>query len=96
MKVISKENLIILIHLISDHNSYFLDDYLVEDGQFVKKTENEEMARIRKEESTKLEENGLGFLECTNCHKVFGNIPLVESAAFAFCPYCGKKFIKEE
>ena len=28
--------------LISDHNSYFLDDYLVEDGQFVKTTENEE------------------------------------------------------
>ena len=82
--------------LISDHNSYFLDDYLVEDGQFVKTTENEEMARIRKEESTKLEENYSGFLECTNCHKVFGNIPLVESAEFAFCPYCGRKFIKEE
>ena len=43
-----------------------------------------------------LEENYLGFLECTNCHKVFGNIPLVESATFAFCPYCGKKFSKEE
>ena len=82
--------------LISDHNSYFLDDYLVEDGQFVKTTENEEMARIRKEEPTKLKENYSGFLECTNCHKVFGNIPLVESAAFTFCPYCGKKFIKEE
>ena len=39
-----------------------------------------------------LEENYLGFLECTGCHKVFGNIPLAESATFAFCPYCGKKF----
>lgn len=66
------------------------------DGKFVKTVENKEMARIRKEEPTKLKENDLGFLECTNCHKVFGNIPLAESAAFAFCPYCGKKFIKEE
>lgn len=61
MKIISKENLIILIPLISDRNSYSLDDfelllnkfgddYFIEDGQFVKTTENEEMARIRKEE----------------------------------------------
>ena len=39
-----------------------------------------------------LKENDSGFLECTGCHKVFGNIPLAESATFAFCPYCGKKF----
>ena len=43
-----------------------------------------------------LKENDSGFLECTGCHKVFGNIPLVESEAFAFCPYCGNKLIKEE
>lgn len=60
MKVISKEDLIILIPLISDCNSYSLDDfelllnkfgddYFIEDGQFVKTTENEEMAHIRKE-----------------------------------------------
>ena len=59
MKVISKEDLIILIPLISDRNSYSLDDfelllskfgddYFIEDGQFVKMTENEEMTRIRK------------------------------------------------
>ena len=96
MKVIGKENLIILILLISDHNSYFLDGYLVEDGQFLKTIENKDMARIRKEEPTKLKENDLGFLECTNCHKVFGSIPLVESAAFAFCPYCGKKINLKE
>ena len=54
------------------------------------------MKVISKEEPTKLKENDFGFLECTNCHKIFGNIPLVESAAFAFCPYCGKKFGKEE
>lgn len=60
MKVISKDDLIILIPLISDFNSYSLDDfelllnkfgddYFIEDGQFVKTTENEEMAHIRKE-----------------------------------------------
>lgn len=61
MKVISKEDLIILIPLISDRNSYSLrdfelllnrfgDDYFIEDGQFVKTTENAEMGRIREEE----------------------------------------------
>lgn len=59
MKVISKEDLIILIPLISDRNSYSLDDfelllnrfgddYFFVDGRFVKTTENGEMVRIRK------------------------------------------------
>lgn len=60
MKVISKEDLIILIPLISDCNSYSLDDfelllnkfgddYFIEGNRFERTTENAEMARIRKE-----------------------------------------------
>ena len=59
MKVISKDDLIILINLISDLDSYSLDDferllnkfgddYFIEGGLFVKTTENEDMAYIRK------------------------------------------------
>ena len=59
MKLISKQDLLILIPLIDDRDAFDLDDfktilnrwgddYFVRDGQFVKTKESEEMAYIRK------------------------------------------------
>lgn len=60
MKIISKEDLLIIIPLINDRDSFDLDDFelilerfgddcFVEDGQFVRINESEEMKQIRKE-----------------------------------------------
>lgn len=60
MKLISKEDLLLLIPLINDRDSFSLDDFklildrfgddwFVEDGRFTKTTENKEMIQIRNE-----------------------------------------------
>ena len=60
MKVISKEDLLTIIPLIEDRDSFdlddfelilerFGDDYFIQDGQFIKINESEEMKQIRKE-----------------------------------------------
>ena len=58
MKAISKDDLIIVLNAIKDRSTLDLDDletildrfgdeYFVEDGEFVKSTENREMAAVR-------------------------------------------------
>lgn len=58
MKIISKDDLLLLIPLINDRDSYsmddfetlldrFGDDWFMEDGRFTKTTENKEMIKIR-------------------------------------------------
>ena len=58
MKAISKDDLIIVLNAIKDRSTLDLDDletildrfgdeYFVEDGEFVKTTENQEMAAVR-------------------------------------------------
>ena len=85
----------VLANIYKSRRNHKLDEWHVL-CDWIEKLPYSELIIGEKEEPTKLKENDLGFLECTNCHKVFGNIPLVESGAFAFCPYCGKKFSKEE
>ena len=85
----------VLANIYKSRRNHKLDEWHVL-CDWIEKLPYSELIIGEKEESTKLKENDLGFLECTNCHKVFGNIPLVESAAFTFCPYCGKKFNLEE
>lgn len=70
MKIINKEDLVLLIPLITDRNCYSLatfellldrfgDDYFIEDGEFIKTKENEEMARIRERFSIGYSDEGL-------------------------------------
>ena len=58
MKIISKEDLLIIIPMINDRVSFdindfktilerFGDDYFIEDGRFTKTSESEEMRQIR-------------------------------------------------
>ena len=58
MKAIDKDDLIIVLNAIKDRSTLDLDDletiidrfgdeYFVEDGEFVKSTENQEMAAVR-------------------------------------------------
>ena len=58
MKAINKDDLIIVLNAIKDRSTLDLDDletildrfgdeYFVEDGEFVKATENQEMAAVR-------------------------------------------------
>ena len=58
MKAINKDDLIIVLNAIKDRSTLDLDDletildrfgdeYFVEDGEFVKTTENPEMAAVR-------------------------------------------------
>ena len=58
MKAISKDDLIIVLNAIKDRSTLDLDDletildrfgdeYFIEDGEFVKSTENQEMAAVR-------------------------------------------------
>ena len=58
MKAINKDDLIIVLNAIKDRSTLDLDDleaildrfgdeYFVEDGEFVKTTENQEMAAVR-------------------------------------------------
>ena len=58
MKAITKDDLIIVLNAIKDRSTLDLDDletildrfgdeYFVEDGEFVKTTENQEMAAVR-------------------------------------------------
>ena len=58
MKAINKDDLIIVLSAIKDRSTLDLDDletildrfgdeYFVEDGEFVKSTENQEMAAVR-------------------------------------------------
>ena len=58
MKAINKDDLIIVLNAIKDRSTLDLDDletildrfgdeYFVEDGEFVKSTENQEMAAVR-------------------------------------------------
>ena len=58
MKAISKDDLIIVLNAVKDRSTLdlddletildrFGDDYFVEDGEFVKTTENQEMAAVR-------------------------------------------------
>ena len=58
MKAINKNDLIIVLNAIKDRSTLDLDDletildrfgdeYFVEDGEFVKSTENQEMAAVR-------------------------------------------------
>ena len=58
MKAINKDDLIIVLNAIKDRSSLDLDDletildrfgdeYFVEDGEFVRTTENQEMAAVR-------------------------------------------------
>ena len=61
MKAINKDDLIIVLNAIKDRSTLDLDDletildrfgdeYFVEDGEFVKSTENQEMATVRNAE----------------------------------------------
>lgn len=61
MKAINKDDLIIVLNAIKDRSSLDLDDlktlldefgdeYFIEDGKFVKATENQEMAAVRNAE----------------------------------------------
>ena len=63
MKVISKEDLLLILPMIKDRNSFdlddfklilerFGDDYFIEDGEFQRVTENEEMKQIRETHPT--------------------------------------------
>lgn len=63
MKIISKEDLLILIPMINDRESFsmddfalildrFGDDYFAEDGRFQKVKENKEMKQIRANQPT--------------------------------------------
>ena len=58
MKAINKDDLIIVLNAIKDRSTLDLDDletildrfgdeYFIEDGEFVKSTENQEMAAVR-------------------------------------------------
>ena len=58
MKAINKDDLIIILNAVKDRSTLDLDDletildrfgdeYFVEDGEFVKTTENQEMAALR-------------------------------------------------
>lgn len=58
MKAINKDDLIIVLNAVKDRSTLDLDDletildrfgdeYFVEDGEFVKSTENQEMAAVR-------------------------------------------------
>lgn len=79
MKVISKEDLLILIPLIDDRDSFdlddfeiildrFGDDYFVMDGRFQKCGENKEMAEIRKDaQDDTPKKNLVEVVRCGSC-----------------------------
>ena len=61
MKAINKDDLVIVLNAVKDRSTLDLDDlktlldefgdeYFVEDGKFVKTTENQEMAAVRNAE----------------------------------------------